>query len=180
MNHEVLERIAAPSYLDNLTTISIHALRALRAECQREENVLSYQRRLAQGRQDILRAEAERRAAGRPAPTSQAASDVVSDLTHALAGQVTGGKADRLPRGLSVDDEPEFVAELDRVCPPSTLVEMATWSDEALARALGELSSIERTVSGWRQLLFRRLDVLSGELTRRYREGEADVDSLLR
>jgi len=174
MNTEVLERIAAPSYLDNLVGLSIETVRSLRTECHREENRMSYLRRLAQGRHDIVRAEAERRLAGQP-PTT----DVLTDLVHALAGQVTGGKADRMPRGLVADDDPAFVAELDDVCPPAKLAGLADVSDEELTSALNGLWSLEREVSSWRLLLFRRLDALAAELTRRYREGEADVDSLL-
>jgi hypothetical protein len=175
MNTEVLERIAAPSYLDNLLNLPIETVRALRGECQREENRMSYLRRLAQGRHDIVHAEAERRVAGQPPTTG----DVVSDLIRALGGQVTGGKADRLPRGLMPDDDPDFEAKLDQVCPPVKLAALVDLPDDEVTSALNGLWKMEREVSGWRLLLFRRLDALSAELTRRYREGEADVDSLL-
>lgn len=175
MNIEVLERIAAPSYLDDLANRPIDVIRSLRAECQREENRMSYLRRLAQGRHDIVRAEEQRRRSGR----SPSSDDVMADLARALAGQVTGGKGDRLARGLVADGDPDFVADLDRICPPARLSGLANLSDDELKAALSELAAMERTVSGWRQLLFRRLDTLSAELTRRYREGEADVDSIL-
>jgi hypothetical protein len=175
MNVEVLERIAAPSYLDNLTSLPIETIRSLRAECHREENRMSYLRRLAQGRHDIVQAEAERRLAG----AEPATGDVLTDLVRALAGQVTGGKADRLPRGLVAGDDPSFEAELDEVCPTVKLASLAGVPDDELTAALNGLWALEREASGWRLLLFRRLDVLAAELTRRYREGEADVDSLL-
>jgi hypothetical protein len=174
MNTEVLERIAAPSYLDDLLNMPIETVRSLRNECQNEENRMSYLRRLAQGRHDIVQAEAERRVAGQPP-----GSDVVTDLVRALAGQVTGGTADRIPRGLAPGEDPVFEAQLDRVCPPETLVVLPNVSDEELSAALDGFWRLEREVSGWRLLLFRRLDALSAELTRRYREGLADVDSLL-
>jgi hypothetical protein len=174
MNIEVLERIAAPSYLDDLPDLPIETIRSLRAECQREEDRMSYLRRLAQGRHDIVQAEAERRLAGEPRT-----GDVIADLVRALAGQVTGGTAERLPRGLVPADDPDFVAQLDRVCPPDKLAGLASVPDTELTTALNDFWAIEREVSGWRLLLFRRLDTLSAELTRRYREGEADVDSLL-
>jgi len=174
MNTEVLERIAAPSYLDNLLNLPIETVRSLRHECQSEENRMSYLRRMAQGRHDIVRVEAERRVAGQPP-----GSDVVTDLVRALAGQVTGGTADRIPRGLAPGADPAFEAQLDKVCPPETLVALSGVSDDALSAALDGFWRLEREVSGWRLLLFRRLDALSAELTRRYREGLADVDSLL-
>jgi hypothetical protein len=175
MNTVVLERIAAPSYLDNLLNLPIETVRSLRQECQVEENRMSYLRRLAQGRHDLAQAEAQRRVAGQP-PGS---GDVMTDLVRALAGQVTGGRADRLPRGLVPGEDPGFEAELDRVCPPERLVGLAGVSDDELTFVLDRFWTLEREVSGWRLLLFRRLDALSAELTRRYREGLADVDSLL-
>jgi hypothetical protein len=174
MNTEVLERIAAPSYLENLLNLPIETVRSLRNECQAEENRMSYLRRMAQGRHDIVQAEAERRVAGQTP-----GSDVVADLVRALAGQVTGGTADRIPRGLAPGEDPAFEAELDRVCSPERLVGLSGLSDDELSSALDGFWRLEREVSGWRLLLFRRLDVLAAELTRRYREGLADVDSLL-
>ena len=44
---------------------------------------------------------------------------------------------------------------------------------------LGQLTSFERRVSDDRRARFDRLDALSAELVRRYREGEATVDGLL-
>jgi hypothetical protein len=175
MNTEVLERIAAPSYLDNLPDLPLDTIRALRGECQREEDRMSYLRRLAQGRHDIVHAEATRRLAGSP-PTS---GDVLADLAGVLAGHITGGKADRMPRGLVADDDPAFVADLDAVCSAVKLAALSDVPDDELADVLNGLRTLEREVSGWRHLLFRRLDTLAAELTRRYRDGEANVDSLL-
>src|SRR5690606_41055014 len=48
-----------------------------------------------------------------------------------------------------------------------------------LHRVLGELHDIEREVSAKRHAFHARIDALQAELTRRYRTGEATVDSLL-
>jgi ribosomal 50S subunit-associated protein YjgA (DUF615 family) len=47
----------------------------------------------------------------------------------------------------------------------------------AIADALGEL---EQRTSQHRKQLFERIDQLQEEIVRRYKEGEASVDSLLR
>jgi hypothetical protein len=52
-------------------------------------------------------------------------------------------------------------------------------SDEALDRVSAGLSEFEAARSHERQELFARLDALSAELVRRYRDGEATVDKLL-
>jgi hypothetical protein len=41
------------------------------------------------------------------------------------------------------------------------------------------LSALEVRVSGCRRDLFERIDALQAEITRRYKTGEATVDSLL-
>ena len=51
--------------------------------------------------------------------------------------------------------------------------------DEELARLRAAIGEFERRVSDDRRARFERLDALSAELVKRYRDGEADVDSLL-
>ena len=41
------------------------------------------------------------------------------------------------------------------------------------------LAALEVKVSGYRHDLFERIDALQAEITRRYKTGEATVDSLL-
>ena len=42
-----------------------------------------------------------------------------------------------------------------------------------------QLAAFEQRVSGHRRDLFERIDALQAEITRRYKTGEASVDSLL-
>ena len=42
-----------------------------------------------------------------------------------------------------------------------------------------QLTAFEQRVSGHRRELFERIDALQAEITRRYKTGEASVDSLL-
>ena len=51
--------------------------------------------------------------------------------------------------------------------------------DDDLARATRELGELEAEVSAVRRKLFDRIDTLQGEITRRYRTGEASVETLL-
>ena len=59
-------KIAAADYLGDLGARPLDDLRTLRAECQRVEDAVSYQRRLVQGRLDVVRVERDRRASGEP------------------------------------------------------------------------------------------------------------------
>ena len=59
----------------------------------------------------------------------------------------------------------------------AALPEMSEDEVRAMADALGEL---EQRTSQQRKQLFERIDLLQEEIVRRYKEGEASVDSLLR
>src|SRR5262245_13838670 len=59
-----IDRVLGPDYLTGLDARSIDELRAMDHECAEIEGELSYVRRLAQARIDIIEAEVERRARG--------------------------------------------------------------------------------------------------------------------
>jgi hypothetical protein len=56
---------------------------------------------------------------------------------------------------------------------------LPTLSDEALHQVHDQLEALEREVSDRRRQFFDRIDTLQAEITRRYRTGEASVESLL-
>jgi hypothetical protein len=51
-----LERLLAPDYLEGLSQRTLEDVRAMRAECQEAETAVSYLRRMAQGRLDLVHA----------------------------------------------------------------------------------------------------------------------------
>ena len=59
---ERVQRLLAPGYATELDGRSLDELRAMHEECAEAELALSYYRRLAQARIEILEAEHERRA----------------------------------------------------------------------------------------------------------------------
>src|SRR5438045_9742139 len=98
-----LERLLEPDYLGDLRTRSIEEIRAMRDECRRAEDGLSYVRRQAQGRLDIVAAELARRNEGK-GPSD--AADIVDQLP-AIPGHgvsTTGGIASRRPTRLEPPD----------------------------------------------------------------------------
>ena len=175
MDLEHYHRIASAAYLGELVRRPIGEIRGMRTECQRVEDTLSYLRRLVQGRLDIVRAEHDRRVAG-GAPSALA--DLVAHLPETLAQHV-GGSTNRPPHDLMPPDDPHVTADLDVVCDVDTLANLPTCSSQELRHLLDALVELERVVSARRRVMFDRLDTLSGELTRRYRSGEATVDALL-
>jgi len=152
--------------------LSLDDLRALRSQLQSEDDVVSYVRRVAQARLDLVRAEQHRRERG------ERHDDLPSELRVVLSHQLTGGTP-RPPRPtVDLDDAP-LADELDAVCAQygfSRLEDLPPLELEELER---QLTRFERQVSDNRRQRYDTLDALSAELVRRYREGEASVDGLL-
>ena len=173
---EHLQRVLADDWLGDVTTLDMAELRARRAECQALEVALSYRRRMAQGRLDIVGAEQRRRRGEAPAGE---ADDLVATLTAALSEHPRPPGTGRLPQLLAPDIEEVDTAELDTIAGPTSLVALAELSDDQVASLIAELSAYEHRVSAERRQLHERIDALQAEITRRYRTGEASVETLL-
>lgn len=171
-----IERLLDPDFVAGLRDLSMDDLRAKRTECQEVEVGLSYLRRVVQGRLDIVIADLQRRAGGEPADLAA----LVDQLPGILGEHARPAGYGRLPTLIEPADTDDLTAEVDAVADTarlSSLPDMEEAEIRALADALGEL---ERQTSDQRRLLHERLDVLQEEIVRRYKEGEASVDSLLK
>ncbi|PRH77274.1 ABC transporter substrate-binding protein [Streptomyces solincola] len=156
----------------DLGALRLPELRALRRDSGADEADLSYVRRLLQGRIDILRAELARRGGAQP-PVVDRLSEILADgpsRHRSSARHVTLST----PRG---EEYRRFAAE---VLAEVALSDLAARTDEELHAAMGRLARYEERVSRRRQSLQRTADGCSAEIARRYREGEAQVDDLLR
>jgi hypothetical protein len=153
-------------------SLSIDELRAMRNELRHEDDVVSYVRRVAQARLDLVRAERARREGDeRPA-------DLSTGLRTVLSSQLTGG-APRPPRPVEHLGDDARSDELDRLCADLGFSRLNGLDTAGLHALEEQLTVFERQVSADRRRRFDRLDLLSAELVRRYREGEATVDGLL-
>lgn len=156
----------------DLTVLSLPELRTLRRDAQRDEADLSYVRRLLQGRIDILRAELARRS---PAGAASVVERLPEILTDAPARQRSSAR--HVTLGTPQSEEyrllaAEMLAEVE-------LSDLQARTDVELNTAMGRLVRYEQQVSGRRQRLQRTADDCGAEITRRYRDGEAQVDDLL-
>jgi hypothetical protein len=169
--------VTDPAFLAGLEQRSNDEVRAMRADCQAIEAQVSYVRRLAQGRLDIVDAELARRREGRP-PSDLAA--MVQSLPDTLARHLTAPGSGRRPTTIEpIDPDPALLAPLDRVLDAEAMGSLPDRPDEDLDEIRVGLEAIEHDLSGRRKVLFERLDALGAEITRRYRDGEASVESLL-
>lgn len=160
--------------------LHIDELRASRARLQADDDALSYVRRLAQARLDLIHAEIHRRD---PSPSSVephgAASvadpaELADDLPAILGGHLTGGPA-RPPRPADDASDHPLALELERLCARLGSADVDSLDDDEIRQLELELRAFEHDRSRERQELFTRLDALSAELVRRYRDGAVEL-----
>ena len=151
--------------------LALDELRALRAELQREDDAVSYVRRLTQARLDFVRAEMRNRADG-------SERDITGEIPNVIGSHLTGGQA-RPPRPADDFSTHPLALELEALCNEACSTDLPAMSHEELAEYASRLHDFEQMRSNERRELFARIDALSAELVRRYRDGEANVDGLL-
>ena len=165
----------ADDLLDGLADLPIEEVRARRTACQLLETQLSYVRRLTQGRLDIVTSEITARRDGTTGDRT-----LVQQLTEALSDRITAPGYGHLPMGLEPGEvDPELLASLDAAAPPARVSSPASMGDDELREVADALAELERSISARRRAMFDRIDAMQAEIVRRYRTGEATVDSLL-
>lgn len=168
-----IDRVLDPEFLTDLTGMSMEDLRDRRHEAEQEEVDHSYVRRLLQGRIDIVRAEQARRSAGE-------GDDLVEHLAEVLADEHPA-PAHGLGRHIALEPSAPgahrrgYEAMLD----DASLSDVHARTDEQLAGDLDLYTEKEHLVSAQRRAIQHIMDRCSDEIGRRYRDGEADVSSLL-
>ena len=169
-----IDRVLAEDYLTGLSGLPMDEVRSLRKEAEQEETDLSYLRRLLQGRLDILRAELARRSG-----TDDAA--LVDSLPQILADEGASSSPHGLGRHIAAEPSradshrrhvEALVADVD-------LSNLPAHDDLSLRRAVDALEREEQEVSEKRRSVQVVMDACTAEVTRRYRDGDADVSDLL-
>ena len=167
-----IDRVLAEDYLSGLGSAPLEEVRALRGEAEQEETDLSYIRRMVQGRIDIVRAELERRGGDGGKLVDRLAS-ILADEQRAPARGL-GRHATLEPS--RADQHRRYV---ERLVADVDLTDVSSRTDAELEAALGTLAEEEEKLSTKRREVQKVMDACSAEITRRYRDGEADVSTLL-
>ena len=167
-----IDRVLAEDYLDGLGAASLAEVRTMRTDAEQEEVDLSYLRRLVQGRVDVLRAELSRR--------KGATGDLVADLAKILSEEQ---RSPARGSGRHIVVEPSRVdshrRHAESMVADVDLSDVSARSEQDLEKALTELGEQEQLLSAQRREVQIVMDACSAEITRRYRDGEADVATLL-
>lgn len=168
-----IDRVLADDYLQNVREASLPDVRTMRDEAEQEEVDLSYVRRLIQGRMDVVRAEVNRR--GGPGKGS-----LVESLAQVLAdeprGSAHGGGRHSTIEPSRIDSHRRYVEAL---VADVDLSDTAARSTDELHHAMRVLSDEEQVISAKRRLVQNVMDACNAEIGRRYRDGEADVTTVL-
>lgn len=169
-----IDRVLGEGYLDGLDALSLAELRERRDEAEQEETDTSYIRRLVQGRIDILRAELARR-------SGEGTGSLLADLPQILGEHGPRPAARGLGRHNTLEPSraDEHRRYVEALVADVDLSDVTARSDEELRSAMGVFEREESDLSDKRRRIFAVLDAFSAEITRRYRDGEADVSDLL-
>jgi hypothetical protein len=151
--------------------LTLVELRALRGKLQNDDDAVSYVRRLAQARLDLVQAEKRRRIDG-------GADSLSDELPSILSTHLTGG-APRPPRPAEDFSSHPLAEQFEALLDRAGDTDLSSFTSEELISYADALHAFEQARSHERRELFTRIDELSAELVRRYRDGEAHIDGLL-
>lgn len=180
-----IDRVLDPRFVAGVKGLGLDELRCRRGEAEAEEQSISYLRRMLQGRLDILRAELVRRAHGDQEVTDLVAGlpGILSDAGRAAPGPWGSpdpswpGRLTAMPSFLT--HEPSSRRRVERLVSDETVARMPELEAQELTQAVEVLTREEEALSAGRRAVQQVVDLLRGELARRYRNGTASVAQLL-
>lgn len=172
-----IDVVTDPDFTENIESVPLDVLRERRTLCDDLDTELSYYRRLLHGRMDLLAFELRRR-------SGQEERSLIEALPEILAGSesVTDVARPGLPRALPIET-PDIPLEgrrtIDRVLSDDFLARLPSLETAELEEIQTLLTEVESEISNQRTGVYSAYELIHAELTRRYRDGLADVSELL-
>jgi hypothetical protein len=166
---ERIKQLLDPAFVTGLDGRSLDELRAMKTECNDVENALSYLRRLAQARMEILVAERNRRAGG------GSVEDLVRalpDILSAESGRSTIADT-RIPPPDAPAVELHWPDGRERLVADNTLANLPVLSDDDIDATHGRLGEFEGELSGLRRSMHGVIDAIEREIANRQVAGTA-------
>jgi len=176
-NRRLVDRVTDPAYIAGITDRADDELKTMLAEATEAENEVSFERKLCQGRIDILKAELSRREEGRDT------TDLVSRLPQILAGDEPRSEPGSLPSrapDFSIPRNADIPRRrVEEIVGEQTLARLPQLPDEEIGSVIGALTDHEATLSARRKALHDVIDILQTENIKRMKGKETDPTSAL-
>jgi hypothetical protein len=170
-----IDQVTEPGFNEGLEDLTLDEVRARRHMLDDLDTEFSYYRRILHGRLDLLDFEMRRRA-------GTETRSLIEALPEILADGVSGSTSNPLDKELSIDT-PQFAGEgrrdVDKALADDFLAHLPFLEDQELTSIRDALAAAEKKISEQRRAVYNAYDLITSELTRRYREGAADIDELL-
>ncbi|MCL1593348.1 MAG: hypothetical protein M3132_03220 [Actinomycetia bacterium] len=170
-----IDQVMDTDFTSALDSIALDDLRARREMLDDLDTELSYYRRILHGRLDLLDFELRRRSGAET-------RSILEALPEILADTPSGKTTNPLDKALSLD-LPELAGtgrrEIDQALDDNFLAKLPMLDTDDLTRIRDSLTTTEAAVSDQRRAVYDAHDLITAELTRRYRDGSASPDELL-
>jgi hypothetical protein len=164
-----IDQVLLPEFTSGLEDLSLEELRSRRRICADLDVELSYQRRLLQGRLDLLTFEVRRRAGVEQRSLLEALPEVLASWAAGDPGLPERNVPVEIP-----DPPLQGRRTVDRALADDFLARLPEMSDADLAVVQQRLAEAEAEVSQQRRAVFEASDCIQAELVRRYRRGLPD------
>ena len=174
-NRRRIDIISDDGFADDLANVTLDDLRDRRRLCDVVDTELSYYRRLLHGRMDLLAFEMRRR-------SGEETRSLIEALPEILADSEGGFNEDLPARSLPIE-APDIPMtgrrDIDRVLEDDFLTHLPTIETPEIEQIQTLLAETEAAISTQRRTVYDAYERIQSELSRRYRDGLADVDELL-
>ena len=168
-----IDRILSTAYLEGIEQKPITEVRSMRGDCEEEESSLSFERRLLQGRIDILEGELDRRTGG------GGGASLIERLPKILADDRPPSSRGAYPRRDPMPSFDQPKRRVEKLISDDTLASLPELPDDKIREILDTLGEAEREISESRHSVQQVLDGIQAEIARRYKSGEADPADIL-
>lgn len=176
-NRRLVDRVIDPGYVSGIEGRSDEDLKTMLSESAEAENEVSFERKLCQGRIDILKAEITRREEGRDS------GDLVSRLPQILAGDDPRSEPGSLPSrapDFSIPRNADIPRRrVEEIVGEQTLARLPQLPDEEIRSVIDALTDHESNLSARRKALHDVIDTLQAENIKRMKSGDTDPTSAL-
>ena len=167
-----IDQILDPKFTDDLADIDNAALKARCDLCEDVELELSYERRMLQGKIDLLAFEGRRRTGRETRSLIEALPEILAE--HGPSGGTEHGLPDRNAPAVTPDlDHPGRRRE-DRAISADFLAHLVDLDEAELDSTIAEMRAVEQEVSSRRRRVHGALDAVLAEVAVRLRDGRLE------